>query len=221
MPRTVFYQSVGEMLTQWDVDVEAATLTPRAAVSLPSNVQYVWPHPKRGFLYVSTSDARSGNAPEPGSLHRLCAVRLDGAGAPSLHGEPAVLPQRPVHHSVDREGRHALACYNKNSDLSVHRIEADGTVGAEVRQTAKLDMGIFAHQIVATPSNRAVVMVTRGNRPEGTKPEDPGALIVYGFRDGQLTPRAKLPVGGRGGLGYGPRHVDFHPTESWVYVSVE
>lgn len=221
MPRTVLYQSVGEMLTHWDVDVEAATLTPRASVTLPSNVQYVWPHPRGGFLYVSTSDARSGNAPEPGNVHRLCALRIDANGALSLHGEPAALPQRPVHHSVDREGRWALTCYNKRSDLGVHRIEADGTVGAEVRQQARLDMGIFAHQIVAMPSNRAVVMVTRGNRPEATKPEDPGALLVYGFRDGQLTPKAKLAVGGRGGLGYGPRHVDFHPTLPWVYVSVE
>jgi len=36
--RTVFYQAVGERLTQWDVDVESATLTPRASVTLPSNV---------------------------------------------------------------------------------------------------------------------------------------------------------------------------------------
>jgi 6-phosphogluconolactonase (cycloisomerase 2 family) len=28
-------------------------------------------------------------------------------------------------------------------------------------------------------------------------------------------------VGGKGGLGYGPRHLDFHPTQPWVYVSVE
>jgi hypothetical protein len=63
--------------------------------------------------------------------------------------------------------------------------------------------------------------VTRGNRPEEKKAEDPGALKIYNFRDGQLSPLANLPVGGNGGLGYGPRHLDFHPTQPWVYVSVE
>jgi 6-phosphogluconolactonase len=36
-----------------------------------------------------------------------------------------------------------------------------------------------------------------------------------------LSPLANLPVGGKGGFGYGPRHVDFHPTQPWAYVSVE
>src|SRR5262249_45475250 len=71
--RTVFYQSVGDRLGQWDVDADAATLTQRASVTLPSNVQYVWPHPSRKYLYASTSDAASGNAPNPGKVHRLCA----------------------------------------------------------------------------------------------------------------------------------------------------
>ncbi len=219
--RTVFFQSAGERLTQWDVDVEAATLTPRGSVLLPSNVQYVWPHPSRQYLYVSTSDAAAGNEPNPGNVHRLCAVRVDPDGTLSLHGAPAVLPQRPIHHSVDVAGNYALTCYNKQSDLTVHRINSDGTVGAEVMQSAKLDKGIFAHQIVPTPANRSVIMVTRGNRPEQEKPEDPGALKIYGFKEGQLSPLANLAVGGRGGLGYGPRHVDFHPRQPWVYVSVE
>jgi 6-phosphogluconolactonase (cycloisomerase 2 family) len=221
MGRTVFYQSVGQRLTQWDVDVDAATLEPRGSVTLPSNVQYVWPHPSRQFLYVSTSDAASGNDPNPGTVHRLCALRVDGDGALALHGEPATLPQRPVHHSVDRAGNYALACYNKFSELTVHRINGDGTVGPEVKQAAKLDYGIFAHQIVATPGNRSVIMVTRGNRPERGKAEDPGSLKIYSFKDGQLSPLADLKVGGKGGLGYGPRHVDFHPKQPWVYVSVE
>src|SRR5262245_60889380 len=90
--RTAFYQSVGDRLTHWDVDVDNAALTQRAGISLPSNVQYVWPHPSRKYLVVSTSDAASGNAPNPGKVHRLCAVRVDAGGALALHGEPAPLP---------------------------------------------------------------------------------------------------------------------------------
>jgi 6-phosphogluconolactonase (cycloisomerase 2 family) len=201
--------------------VEDAALERRGSITLPSNVQYAWPHPSRRFMYVSTSDAASGNAPNPGKVHRLCAVRMNADGALSLHGEPQALPQRPIHNSVDRTGAYALTCYNSPSNVTVHRIESDGRVGARVEQASKIDTGIFAHQLLTTPGNRTVILVTRGNRPEAKKAEDPGALKIYNFRDGQLSPLANLAVGGRGGLGYGPRHLDFRPTQPWVYVSVE
>ena len=219
--RTVLYQSVGDQLTHWDVDVDRATLTRRASLTMPSNVQYAWPHPSRQYLYVSTSDAASGNAPNPGTVHRLCAVRVEASGALQMDGQPQTLPQRPIHNSVDATGTYALTCYNNPSNVTVHRINADGTVGAQVPQTTRVDMGIFAHQVLAMPGNRSVIMVTRGNRPEATKAEDPGALKIYRFQEGQLSPLANLPVGGNGGHGYGPRHLDFHPTQPWVYVSVE
>src|SRR5262249_30230918 len=119
------------------------------------------------------------------------------------------------------QGAYALTCYNNPSNLTVHRINGDGTVGPQVHQQAALDYGIFAHQILSMPGNRSVIMVTRGNRPEGNRAEDPGALKIYGFKEGQPSPPAHLPVGGKGGLGYGPRHLDFHPSQPWAYVSVE
>ncbi len=219
--RAVFYQCVGDRITHWDVDADNAALTRNASVTVPSNVQYVWPHPSRKYLYVSSSDAASGNAPNPGKVHRLSALRIDASGALAMHGEPAALPQRPIHHSVDARGAYALTCYNSPSNLTVHRINNDGTVGAQVQQTSKIDVGIFAHQVLTTPANRSAILVTRGNRPEAKKAEDPGALKIYNYRDGQLSPLANLPVGGKGGLGYGPRHLDFHPTQPWAYVCVE
>lgn len=219
--RSVFYQGVGDRLTHWDVDAGSATLTPRDSVALPSKVQYVWPSPSRQYLYVSTTDAASGNAPDPGKVHRLCAVRVDANGALHLHGEPQPLPSRPIHNCVDRAGAFVLTAYNNPSNVTVHRINGDGTVGAQVLQAARIDMGIFAHQVMTTPGNRSAILVTRGNRPEAKKAEDPGALKIYRFSEGQLSPLANLAVGGKGGHGYGPRHLDFHPAQPWVYVSVE
>lgn len=112
--KTVLYQSVGEQLTHYDVDVEAATLTRRASIAMPSNVQYVWPyvthvaHDAKKYLSVTTSDAASGNTPNPGQVHRLCAVRVGADGALALHGEPQPLPSRPIHHCVDRAGAYVV-----------------------------------------------------------------------------------------------------------------
>ena len=103
--------------------------------------------------------------------------------------------------------------------ISVHRINADGTLGEEVAQTQKLDVGIYGHQVTATPANNSVILVTRGNNAAGGKPEDPGSLKVYGFDKGALTMKASVQPGN--GLGFGARHLDYHPTRPWVYVSIE
>jgi 6-phosphogluconolactonase (cycloisomerase 2 family) len=74
--------------------------------------------------------------------------------------------------------------------------------------------------VLTTPGNRTAIMVTRGNNAAEDKPEDPGALKVYGFQDGVLTNLASVQPGGNG-LGFGPRHLDFHPSQPWLLLSVE
>lgn len=218
--RTVLYQSVGAVLTHFDVDVEGATLTRRSCVTLPSNVQYVWPHPSRKYLYVSTSDAASGNTPNPGVMHRICALRVASDGSLTLHGEPQPLPSRPIHHCVNPAGTHVLSAFNNPSNVTVHPIDADGTLGPRIEQKAKVDVGIYAHQVVVAPSNRIVVFPARGNDAKEGKPEDPGAIKVFRFDDGQLSDAQNI-VGGRNGFDYRPRHVDFHPTQPWMYANIE
>jgi len=43
---------------------------------------------------------------------------------------------------------------------------------------------------------------------------------VFGFNDGQLTNLQSLAEGNNG-YGFGPRHLDFHPSKPRVYVSIE
>jgi 6-phosphogluconolactonase (cycloisomerase 2 family) len=167
---------------------------------------------------VASSDGGPGTI--PGTKNVATAFRVDGSsGALTPHSETAALPHRPVHCSVDRAGQFLLTAYNYPSHLTVHRINPDGTIGAEVGQREKLDVGIFAHQVLTTPENRTAIMVTRGNDATADKPEDPGALKIYRFSDGVLTNLASIAPGS--GLGFGARHIDFHPTKPWVFVSVE
>lgn len=55
-PRTTYYASVGPLLRVFDVDVERAALTERTVITLPANIQYVWPHPSRRALYAVSSN---------------------------------------------------------------------------------------------------------------------------------------------------------------------
>lgn len=219
--KTVFFASVGPLLTLYDIDADAAALTARGVVTLPANIQYAWPHPSRRYFYVTSSNGQPGGGDAPrGDIHRLNAFTLDPAtGRLSPHGEARALPSRPIHNSVDQTGQFVLTAFNDPSSVTVHRINADGTLGQMVDQPMRLDTGIYAHQVLATPSNRSVIVIARGNNATALRPEDPGSLHVFGFNNGVLSPLQKIAPGT--GLGFGPRHLDFHPTKPWVYVSIE
>ncbi len=216
--RVALYSAVDEEITHYEVDVEGAALTKRGTVSAPSFVQYAWPHPSRRYLYVSSSNRGPGLKAD---VNHVSAYRIDAAtGALAPHGIPAPLPHRATHMCLTPAGSHALSAHNlPASGVTVHRIERDGTVGAEVTQRAGLDYGIYPHQVRVTPSGRTVVLVDRGNSAAHGKTEDPGALRSFAFGHGLLTdPRVVAP---NGGYGFGPRHVDFHPARPWLYVSDE
>jgi len=218
--KAVFYASVGPALTLYHVDVANAALARQSTIHLPANVQYAWPHPSAHFLYVASSSGGPRSRGVQGTEHYLSALRIDPAtGALQAHGPSAALRSRPIHMSLDRTGAFALTAYNDPSGVTVHRINADGTVGDEIKQTAGLDGGIYGHQVRAMPANNAVILVARGNAAKADKPEDPGALKVYAFKYGQLTNRASIAP--NSGYGFGPRHLDFHPTLPLAYVSLE
>jgi 6-phosphogluconolactonase len=217
--RVSLYASVGPELTHYDLDVEGAALTRRGTVNLPANVQYVWPHASRRYLYAATSDSASGMG-AAGNTHHVTALRIDpDSGALSPHGGPIGLPTRPIHMATDIPSQHVLVAFNNPSAIRVYRINADGTPGNEVAQPGSVDAGIFAHQVRATPDNRQVILVTRGHDAADGKPEEPGALKVFDFKDGVLS--NGVSVAPDGGYGFGPRHLDFHPSKPWVYVSLE
>jgi 6-phosphogluconolactonase len=218
--KNVFYASAGPELTLYSVDVDNAALVKRDTVSTPANIQYAWPHPSKQYLYVVSSNGASGSGPPSGDIHLANAFRIDPAtGALTPHGITVTLPSRPIHTSIDLAGEYLLIAYNNPSGLTVHRINKDGTLGERVSQPGPLDTGKFAHQIRVTPDNRQVILVTRGNNAPTDNPVDPGSIKTFSFKDGVLTNLAAIQPGD--GMQFGPRHLDFHPTQPWVYVSIE
>jgi len=222
----VLYASAGAVLTQYDVDAQAASLVKKSSVRLPANVQYVWQHPSRKYLYVAWSDggaaaAAVGSTAVPsGKNHGVSAFRIDpSSGALQPIGKSVALPARPIHLSVDITGTHVLVAFNIPSSISVRQLNPDGTIGALVKQPSTLDTGIYAHQVRVNPSNKTVFLVTRGNGPTKDKPEDRGAVKVFSYADGVLKNLASIAP--NGGVNFQPRHLDFHPSQPWVFLSLE
>ena len=217
--RVALYTSVGSTLTHYEVDVPGAALHRRDSVTLPANVQYAWPHGSQQYLYVASSTSAPGLGGVVGDQHHVSAFRIESSGALTPHGTPIPLPSRPIHLTTDIPSAYVLVAFNNPSALRVYRINGDATLGTEVPQPGAIDAGMFAHQVRVTANNRLAILVTRGNDPAGGKPEDPGALKVFHFRNGLLT--HAVSVAPHGGYGFGPRHLDFHPRQPWVYVALE
>ncbi len=216
--RVALYSAVDEVLTCYAVDVEAATLTRQSMATLPTKVQYAWPHPSRPILYVSTTSNRGPKGKSDANLVSALSIHHDG----SLHqlGEPASLDRRATHMCVDPTGRFALNAQNLlKGGMTVHRLDTDGNVGTQVQQDAGLDFGIYPHQVMVFPSGRTALLVDRGIDAHAGTPEKPGALRSFDLKDGVLSTRQVVAPGG--GYGFGPRHVVFHPSKPWLYVSDE
>ena len=222
-PRTTLYASVGEELITFTVDVEHATVTRQASTPLPGFVQEAWASPSAPYIYVAWSNggssyAGSGVTPR-GDQHGISAFRTDAAGALHPEGTVAPLQSRPIHITGDARSRHLLVAYNDPSGLSVHTIKPDGTIGEAMQQAGSIDAGIYGHQVRVLPTNDAVVLVTRGNEPTATTREDPGGLKVFRYDDGKLSD--EVSIAQSKGIGFRSRHLDFHPTGPWVYLTLE
>jgi len=223
--KTVLYAAVGPELTEYDLDTATAALAKKTSLTLPANIQEAWPSPDRKFLYVAWSNGGASNTPANGATpkgnqHGISALRIDPAtGALTPEGQPAKLSSRPIFITVDVPGTHVIAAENDPSMLEVYNIQRDGTLGERVPQSASLDFGIYGHQVRTDPSGKTIVLITRGNGPTTTKPEDPGALKIFGYKDGVLGNLES--VAPDKGFGYQVRHLDFHPSGKWIYVTLE
>ena len=223
--RSFLYTGVGAELTQYDLNTKDGTLTKRGSIMLPANIQEAWTHPSKKFMYVAWSNggasyATQRGAPPQGDRHGISPYRIDPiSGALTMHGKPASLPSRPIYITTDISATHVITAHNDPSALVVYRVLQDGTIGGEVKQRQQLDFGIYGHQVRVDPSNHTVILVTRGNGPTATKPEDPGALKVFSYQNGVLS--ARQDIAPNGGFNYQIRHLEFHPSGKWVYATLE
>jgi 6-phosphogluconolactonase (cycloisomerase 2 family) len=211
-----FFASIGDRLVRYRLDAQG---TPHrtAELVLPSPVLYAWPHPRLRVLYVACS-TRMFTPRDEG--HCLAAVAVpDDDSALELAGGPVPLASRTIHMTLDESGSFVFCLFNDPPGLQVHALALNGSIGLKVEQRADLDLGIYPHQVRVMPGSRHVVVAARGNDARPGRPEDPGALRRFALHGGRL--EAAQVVAPRGGVGFGPRHLDFHPWLPCLYVSVE
>lgn len=212
--RSLFYAGVGTKLYAYAVDPATRALVPKhGPYTLPQPVQAAWQNPRTGHLYVASSDGNDG------TRHAVTAFAVGADGALQAVGGPVTLRQRPIHITVDQTGEYLLLAHPRPSSVSVYRIGPDGALAGEVSQVAKLDTGFYPHEIRMLPSNRAVLIMSRGVTPTAAVAEQPGSIRLFSFSNGQLSTLQTLSP--NGGISFRPRNAEFDPGGRWVYGVLE
>ncbi len=213
----VLYDSAGPELFLYHVAENSLALSRATSVQVPATIQYVWPHPSKRILYVAYSNR---SASSPGDVNGVALFNVDEkTGQLQPFGQPLQLNNRPINITIDPAGTNLLVAFNAPAELDVYPINADGSLGAKIQQQAPINTGIYDHQVRVAPSGHTVILVSRGNDATSTTPEDPGAIKVFDFHEGQLSNEQSIAP--HNGYGFGPRHLDFHPNLPLVYVSME
>jgi 6-phosphogluconolactonase (cycloisomerase 2 family) len=224
--RTIVYSGLGNVLEAFSLDLATGVLRRVQSLSLPAQIQYAWPNRARTILYIAVSNA-GPTARVKRAEHFIQAFVIRGTGTLAALGAPVQLGNRPLHLSLDREEAHLLVAYNEPSDVTVHKIAGDGSIGDQVPQQP-MDFGVTVHQVRVTPAGTVAIVPACAHHPRG---EPAGSVGVFSYGAGRLAPLSRMiadpmragPWQGvlDGGQGFSARHVDFHPTRPWMYLCVE
>jgi 6-phosphogluconolactonase len=119
---------------------------------------------------------------------------------------------RPTYIILDQTGKYVLVANNLGhlvgNSIAVFPINSDGTLGEPIQ---RLNTGIRAHQIRVHPNNKWVYVPNIDS--------DNVSQFQFDDKTGMLT--AMTPAAATVPAMQGPRHLDFHPSGKYVYLSNE
>jgi len=202
-----------DKIVGFGVDADSGQLTRQTEVPAAGGPSVMAISPDRRTLYV-------GHRTHPA----ISSFRIDqGTGGLTLLGTVSQ-QHAPTFLAPDRTGTHLLCAYYQGGGAAVHRLGADGAVGAP--SLGWLPTATGAHAIATDRSNRFAFVphIARLNDNVLEPPKDnPGPNVIFQFKydaqTGSLTPNSLLRVEQTALLG--PRHYCFHPTLDLVYFSNE
>ena len=214
MPNTLYLGLQDEdKVVAFDINTETGALTRRAEVPAGGGPSGLAISLDRRTLYV-------GHRTQPA----ISSFRIDqSTGGLTLLGTVGQ-EHAPTFMVPDRTGTHLLCAYYQGGGAAVHRLGADGAVGAP--SLAWLATATGAHAIATDRSNRFAFVphIARLNDNVLEPPKNnPGPNVIFQFKydaqPGSLAPNSPLRVEQTETLG--PRHYCFHPNLDLVYFSNE
>jgi 6-phosphogluconolactonase len=182
------------------------------------NPSFLAIHPSGHFLYsVSEMGERIEGKPAGG----IAAFRIDpdSGTLTALNLQPS-LGTGPCHLVVDATGQYVLTTNYNSGGVCVLPINPDGTLGNSTDFIMHEGSSVnpqrqqepHPHSINLDASNKFALVPDLGT----------DKVVIYAFdaENGKLKPNSAQPWA-RTKSGAGPRHLDFHPNQRFVYVGNE
>jgi 6-phosphogluconolactonase len=191
-PRRLAYVGTEDAITVYDVDDATGALTELSSVPAGAGPSFL----------AFAPDLRHVYAVNEGS-DELAAFTVDaGTGALAFLDRVPSNGNGPAHLAVDATGGWLLAANYGGGNVTMVRIEPDGSLGDAV---ATLATGANAHQIVLDAANAHAFVPNLGDDTVSELVFDPAGGLAP---DGEVA----MPAGS------GPRHLAFHPSAPFAYV---
>ena len=198
------------------MDTRSGQLRLVGSIDAKPNPSFLAIHPNGRALYaVNEVDTYKGKASGAVSTFAIAG----STGALSKIGEQASEGAAPCYVSVDKSGKVVLVANYNGGSVALLPIQNDGSLAAAKSVIKHTGSGPVtdrqgephAHCILADPSNHFALAA------------DLGADRVFVYRLDLEGKSLRHAEGGDGVMrsGAGPRHIAFHPTQPFVFVSNE
>lgn len=154
--------------------------------------------PNQKFLFASIR-----------SVGNLASFRLDANSGSLSRVNEVAAGADPAYVSTDATGQFLLSAYYQAGKVAVHTIDEQGFISSQAKQEVATDEK--AHAIITDRSNRFAFVPHTG----------PNAIFQFLFdaKTGRLTADEFAKV--QRPANTGPRHIWFHPSRDFAYVSDE
>ena len=143
------------------------------------------------------------------SVGNLASFRLDAESGSLSRVNEVAAGADPAYVATDATGRFLLSAYYQAGKVAVHTIDEQGVISSQAKQEVVTDEK--AHAIITDRSNRFAFVPHTG----------PNVIFQFLFdaKTGRATADEFAKV--QRPANTGPRHIWFHPTRDFAYVSDE
>jgi 6-phosphogluconolactonase len=240
LTRSMVYVGGDGNITWYSMDGNGA-MASKGSLTFPLTAAWITRSADNRYLYAllrTTNEAAQTMAMQAfeGYVQGYSIDQATGA-LTAIGARVASQGDRPTYATLDKTGKWLLVANNLGHQvgrsIAVFPIKADGSVG-EATQTLNAGTDpanmnkpfVRSHQIRLDPSNRFAYVANidsdnisqfRFDAATGVlTPNDPPAVAVP---NPPFPTTSSSPTNAK--MGTGPRHVDFHPSKPWVYLSTE
>lgn len=195
----VYVSVAGEnRIAVYELDETSGELTLQGSTEVSGGPGSLAVSPNQKFLFASIR-----------SVGNLASFRLDAeSGSLTLLNEVSAGAD-PAYVAADKLGRFLLSAYYQAGKVAVHAIDEQGRIGNE------------AIQEIITDDKAHAVITDRANQFAFVPHTGPNAIFQFRFdvKTGKLAANEVAKV--QRPPSTGPRHIWFHPTRDFAYVSDE